>query len=75
VRRLGADLNAIVECEKDGALLLPVSVCGDNRYSCCVSTVGRIPLFLNGTIKDRVSGVLSSIGEDGIAGRKWLNEL
>ena len=75
MRRLGADLNAIVECEKDGALLLPVSVCGDNRYSCCVSTVGRIPLFLNGTVNVRVGGVLSSIDVDGIAGRKWFNEL
>jgi hypothetical protein len=68
-------LNAIIEREKDGALLLPFCVVGDDCYDRCISTVGEISLFLEFTEKVRVSEVPSSVNIDSIAGEKWIGWL
>ena len=65
---VGAELNAIIEREKDGALLLLFCAVVHDCYSRCASTVGGISLFLECTEKVRVSGVPSSVNIDGIAG-------
>ena len=68
-------MNAIVEREKDGALLLPFCAVGDDCYARCASSVSRISLFLEYTEKVRVSGVPSSVNVDGIVSGEWIGKV
>ena len=72
---LGANLGAIVECDDDCALLLPVSASGNNGYSSGAAAIGGVSLFLECAVEVRVSGVPSTIYVDGVAGGKGASKL
>ena len=75
MRGLGANLDAIIESEKDGALLLLVCVFENKCNSHCAATVVRISLFLKSTENVGVSGVPYSVYVNGIVGGKWIGKL
>ena len=72
---LGANLDAIVECDDDCALLLPVGAGGDDGYAGCSAVIGGVSLFLECAVEVRVGGVPSTIYVDGVAGGKGASKL
>ena len=72
---LGANLDSIVGCDDDCALLLPVSANGNDGYTGCSSTVSGVSLFLECAVEVRVGGVPSAIYIDCVAGGQGAGKL